>query len=79
MERPRNANQLATELGVDYTTIQHHIGVLEKNGLVEGMGPRYGRTYFLTDKMDSFSLAFQGILEKLEEKRPPSPGVPPDA
>ncbi len=34
-KRPRNRNQLATELGIDYKNIQHHIKVLEGNNLVK--------------------------------------------
>lgn len=31
---PRNTNQLANDLGLDYRTVQHHLEVLEKNNLV---------------------------------------------
>lgn len=76
MERPLNANQLAGELGLDYTTVQHHLRVLTENGLIHGMGPNYGRTYFLTEKMEAFAEGFAEILEKLEEKRPPKGDLP---
>ncbi len=33
--KPRNKNQLATELDLDYKNIQHHIKVLEENNLVK--------------------------------------------
>jgi DNA-binding transcriptional ArsR family regulator len=68
MERPLNTNQLAVLLGIDYTTVAHHLRVLEQNALVTGLGPRYGRTYFVTDKMTEFAPAFQAILEKLQGK-----------
>ena len=45
---PRNAHQLAKELGLNYRAIQHHIGVLEKNNLVSHVGEKYGTTYFLS-------------------------------
>ncbi len=75
MDRPLNTNQLAERLGLDYTTVQHHLRVLEENGLVTGIGPKYGRAFFLTDKMEAFADAFAKILEKLEEKRGPMGGT----
>ncbi|MDE1827360.1 MAG: winged helix-turn-helix transcriptional regulator [Thaumarchaeota archaeon] len=43
---PRNANQLANDLGLNYRAIQHHLGVLEKNNLITKVGEKYGTTYF---------------------------------
>ncbi len=37
-KRPRNRNQLATELDLDYKNIQHHLKVLEGNNLVRKFG-----------------------------------------
>jgi len=52
-KRPSNSNQLAETLGVDYKTIQHHVRVLEENGLIapseKGV---YGAVLFLTPKME---------------------------
>src|SRR5689334_23773319 len=51
--RPCNANQLAETLRVDYKTIQHHIRILEENGLVSlGNKGSYGAVLFLTTKME---------------------------
>ncbi len=51
--RPCNANQLAELLHVDYKTVQHHVRVLEENGLIapseKGV---YGAVLFLTPKME---------------------------
>lgn len=47
-----NANQLATTLDLDYKTIRHHLEKLENNDVVLTMGDEYGKTYFLTDKME---------------------------
>ncbi|MDE1816925.1 MAG: winged helix-turn-helix transcriptional regulator [Thaumarchaeota archaeon] len=43
---PRNANQLANDLGLNYRAIQHHLEVLEKNNLITKVGEKYGTTYF---------------------------------
>lgn len=51
--RPCNANQLAETLRVDYKTIQHHIRILEENGLVSPANKgSYGAVLFLTSKME---------------------------
>jgi predicted ArsR family transcriptional regulator len=47
-----NANQLATSLDLDYKTIRHHLDKLEENSVVTAMGDEYGKTYFLTDRME---------------------------
>jgi len=51
--RPSNANQLAQILNVDYKTIQHHVRVLEENGLIVPSDKgTYGAVLFLTPKME---------------------------
>jgi DNA-binding transcriptional ArsR family regulator len=51
-DKPMNANQLATSLDLDYKTIRHHLAKLEENDVVTTMGDEYGKTYFLTDRME---------------------------
>lgn len=43
-EQPRNAQQLSQLLRLDYTTVRHHLGVLEKNRLVLTEGDKYGKS-----------------------------------
>ena len=51
--RPCNANQLAETLRVDYKTVQHHVRILEENGLVSLANKgSYGAVLFLTAKME---------------------------
>lgn len=53
-DNPVNANKLATELKLDYKTIQHHIRVLEQNGLIiASQKGVYGAVYFITPYMES--------------------------
>jgi DNA-binding transcriptional ArsR family regulator len=51
-ERPRNANQLATELDLDYTTVRHHLDVLLENNVVRTAGEDYGTVYLFTDQLE---------------------------
>ncbi|MFA9517924.1 ArsR/SmtB family transcription factor [Halopenitus sp. H-Gu1] len=59
-DKPMNANQLATSLDLDYKTIRHHLAKLEENDIVTSMGDEYGKTYFLTERME-------GNLDILDE------------
>lgn len=49
-EQPRNANQLATELDLDYKTVRHHLDVLQENGVIKTSGNEYGSIYLLTQQ-----------------------------
>jgi predicted ArsR family transcriptional regulator len=64
--RPRNANQLADELGVDYNTVRHHLDVLMDHDVVESGGEDYGELYFLTDRFDRHREAFARITDRVE-------------
>ena len=63
--RPRNKNQLATELGVDYKNIQHHIKILEENNLVKKIGNAYGVTYSVSAFFENNEIVFDEIVAKL--------------
>ena len=52
-ERPRNLNQLATDLDFQYNLVQHHVGVLKRNSLLTTVGEHYGMTYFLSPWLDA--------------------------
>ena len=67
-ERPRNANQLATQLGMDYRTIRHHLEVLEKNRIITSAGEGYGTTYFLSPAMEENYALFEEIMNKIWKK-----------
>jgi predicted ArsR family transcriptional regulator len=49
-ERPRNANQLADELDLDYTTVRHHLDRLVENNVVRATENDYGAVYLVTDQ-----------------------------
>jgi len=48
-ERPRNPNQIADAVDLNYTTVRHHLDVLLDNGMVEQAGDGYGAVYLPTD------------------------------
>ncbi len=65
-ERPLNSNQLAEKLGVDYKTIQHHVRVLEENGLVvPSEKGAYGAMLFLTPKTEEALPILQEIWSRI--------------
>jgi len=66
---PRNANELATILDLDYKTTRHHLRVLEKNYLITSFGTGYGKTYFPSNLIEKNSDIFKEILEELERKK----------
>jgi len=64
--RPFNSNQLATETGLDYKGIQHHIKALEKNNLITKIGEGYGICYFPSTMFESNQELFDEIVTKLK-------------
>jgi len=65
-ERPRNANQLADELDLDYKTVRHHLDVLVENDIVEKSGEEYGAVYLPTDQARAHWDTVEEIMEKVE-------------
>lgn len=66
---PANANQIASELDLDYKTVIHHLKVLSENGLVITENKEsYGATYFLTPLMEKNYPSFQEILVRIGTK-----------
>lgn len=60
-ERPCNANDLATRLGLDYKTVRHHLDVLRENGCVMLLGERgYAAEYSLSPRLQ---VHFEDFLE----------------
>ncbi|MFC6874835.1 ArsR/SmtB family transcription factor [Halobellus marinus] len=64
-EQPRNANQLAEQLEVDYNTVRHHLDMLQEHDIVESSGDAYGQLYFLTDRFESHREEFERVLEAM--------------
>ena len=65
---PRNRNQLATELDLDYKNIQHHLKVLEKNNLVIKTGNYYGVVYCVSPLFENNEIVFDEIVYRLKNR-----------
>lgn len=64
--RPRNANQLAEALELDYKTVRHHLDVLEDNGVVIKSGEDYGAVYLPSDRAKTHWDTVEEILAEVE-------------
>jgi len=64
-KRPSNRNQLATELGIDYRNILHHIKILEENNLVKKIGKNYGIIYCVSTLFENSEDVFNEIVDRL--------------
>jgi predicted ArsR family transcriptional regulator len=65
-DRPRNANQLAEDLDLDYKTVRHHLDVLTDNGVVQSSGDDYGAVYLLTDRAQHNWETIEDIIAEVE-------------
>ena len=65
-DRPRNANQLAEALDLDYKTVRHHLGVLVENDVVEKTGDDYGAVYLPTDRARAHWDTIEEIMDGIE-------------
>ena len=64
-ERPRNANQLAEALGLNYRTVLHHIALLSEHGLITTpTRDAYGAVYFLSAQMERHLELLDRILRE---------------
>ncbi len=68
-ERPMNTHQLAKAMSVDYSTIQHHLKVLKKNGFVGAVGGKYGALYFLAAILEENWDTFLKIEERIGKNK----------
>jgi DNA-binding transcriptional ArsR family regulator len=65
-ERPRNPNELATALDLDYSTVRHHLDVLTKNNVVSRAGDQYAAPYLVTDQVRANWDVVEHIFETVE-------------
>ena len=65
-ERPKNANRLAEELDIAYTTARHHLDMLRDHDVVERSDEDYAALFFLTDRFERNRDAFENIAQYVE-------------
>lgn len=65
-ERPRNANQLAEVLNVEYNTVRHHLDLLVEHDVIEEGDQTYGKLYFLTDQFEQYWNEFETMTTEME-------------
>ena len=66
-ERPRNANQLAETLELDYKTVRHHLEVLEENDVVQSSDYDYGAVYLPTDRARRHWDTVEEVFAEMQE------------
>lgn len=67
-ERPRNANQLANALELDYKTVRHHLDVLIENGVVETSGDEYGSVYLPSNRARKHWETIEEIIQQVNHE-----------
>jgi predicted ArsR family transcriptional regulator len=65
-EQPRNANQLAEALDLDYKTVRHHLDVLVEHDVLEDSGDEYGAVYLPTDRARDHWDVIEDIIAQVE-------------
>ena len=65
-EHPKNANRLAEELDVAYTTARHHLDILRDHDVVERNDKDYAALFFLTDRFERNRDEFERIAQHVE-------------
>jgi predicted transcriptional regulator len=66
-EKPRNINQLAESLNLDYKAVQHHVNVLEKNNLITREGEKYGILYFVSAYLEYNIEIYNEVKSKISK------------
>jgi predicted ArsR family transcriptional regulator len=64
-EQPRNANQLAENLNLDYKTVKHHLDVLMDNDVLTNSGHDYGAVYLPSERSRHHWDTIETIFEQM--------------
>ena len=66
-DQPQNAHQLAKRLGYDYTTIRHHLAVLDEHDVVDSAGSGYGNVYLPSSAVREEWAVVEEIIATIRE------------
>ena len=69
-KRPHNANELAEELDLDYTTVRHHLDVFLDNNVLRKAGDGYGDIYLFTEQIEHNWETVEEILDTVDTEEP---------
>lgn len=69
-ERPRNANELADLLDLDYTTVRHHLDVFLENNVVRRTDDDYAAVYLFTEQVKANWETVEEILATVDGDDP---------
>lgn len=65
-EQPRNANQLADQLGLDYNAVTYQLDMLTDHDVLETCGDEFERVSLPSDRFERYDEAFDRITDRLE-------------
>ncbi|PSP67058.1 ArsR family transcriptional regulator [Halobacteriales archaeon QS_5_68_33] len=65
-DRPRNANQLAEDMDLNYDTVRHHLDVLTDNDVLRSSGDDYGAVYLPSDTARDHWGTVEAITDELD-------------
>ncbi|WP_338729169.1 winged helix-turn-helix domain-containing protein [Haladaptatus sp. DJG-WS-42] len=65
-QQPRNANQLAEDLELNYKTVRHHLDVLMDNNIVTTSGDEYGAIYLPSENARHHWETIEQIVAQVE-------------
>ncbi|WP_332899382.1 ArsR/SmtB family transcription factor [Haladaptatus sp. CMSO5] len=65
-QQPRNANQLAEDLALNYKTVRHHLDVLMDNNIVTTSGDEYGAIYLPSENARHHWDTIEQIIAQVE-------------
>ena len=63
--QPYNANQMSTNLSLDYKAIKHHLKILENNNLLGKFEAHYGAAYYLSALFEENVIIFDEIATRM--------------